>query len=112
MSVFTWTPEFKAVREDKPNVKVLKFSDGYEQRQAEGLNYQPRRYSLAFSQRTVSEIDDIAYFLTARGATESFEWTPPRESTSARFVCRSWRRTYENASYDSLTAEFEEIFEP
>lgn len=109
---FTWTPDFGAGKASKPTISPVKFGDGYEQRAAVGLNTNPKTWNLAFSKRDISEIDAIDSFLDARGAVERFSWTPPRASDPVVVVCRQWSRTYENAAMDSLTATFDEVFEP
>ena len=109
MSVFTWRADFGASREIIPVVKVIKFGDAYEQRQASGINRQPRKFSLTFK-RERAEINDIDAFLSARGAVDSFSYTHPGQSAGV-FVCRSWSRTTETVSTDGLTATFEEVYE-
>lgn len=112
MATFTWTPDFQSGKDAKPDVKKIKFGDGYEQRSSFGMNTNLKTYPVTFNNRDISEIDAIDAFLEARGAIESFEWTPPRESAPKMFVCREWSRKFLNAAVDSLTAKFEEVAEP
>lgn len=116
MSTFSYTPDFGSEKEVKPLVSKVQFGDGYQARQTHGINLKPRTYKLQFANRDVSEIDAIESFLEARvtgtGDYESFDWTPPREDTSAKFVCFEWTRNFKNSALDGLTATFEEVFEP
>lgn len=112
MPSFEWTPDFGSSKSSKPTVTPIKFGDGYEQRAANGINTNPKTWNLNFRNRDVSDIDDIEEFLDARGAVESFEWTPPRASDPIMVVCREWNRTIDHAGTDSLTATFEQVFEP
>ena len=112
MSTFTWTPDFGAEQDNKPNVSRIKFGDGYEQRAAFGMNTNPQVWNLQFSNRDISEITAIDDFLRARGGVESFDWTPPRASDPLKFVCMDWSRGLVSAAYDSLSATFEQVFEP
>jgi phage-related protein len=112
MSVFTFTPDNGASKSVEPNVKVIRFADGYEQRVAIGMNTKPERWSLRFSVREDAEADAIESFLFARGAVESFDWTPPNEVAAKRFVCRKWSRAIDNPRFYTITAEFEQVFEP
>lgn len=112
MPTFTWTPEFGSSKSSKPTVTVVKFGDGYEARQSDIINSNPKSWSLDFKSRDVSEIDAIEDFLDARGAVEAFDWTPPRASVSVRVVCRQWDRTIDHSATDSLTATFEQVFDP
>jgi phage-related protein len=67
MATFTFTPSFTADLEEQPIVKRVRFGDGYEQRLSYGLNTQPKKWSLQFSNRTDTERDNILTFLRARG---------------------------------------------
>jgi len=112
MPTFTWTAEFGSQKTKQPVVSQIKFGDGYEQRQTTGLNTNPQKWDLQFNNRDTSEIDDIDDFLDARGGVESFDWTPPRASDAIKVVCRQWQRTLASAQFDTLTATFEQVFEP
>lgn len=109
MQVFTWKAGYDASKAVAPTVKVIKFGDGYEQRQASGINRLPRKFSLMFKNRTkvIAEIDD---FLSARGAVEAFSYIHPGQSAGV-FVCREWTRTNIAFGVDGLSATFEEVFE-
>lgn len=109
MEVFTWKATYDASKTVTPTVKVIKFGDGYEQRQGTGINRQPRKFDLTFK-RVKAEIDQVDSFLKARGAIDAFNYTHPGQSIGV-FVCREWVRTNVALGVDSLTATFEEVFE-
>jgi phage-related protein len=109
MLTFAWVPTYNSNKTVKPEVKVIKFGDGYEQRQGSGLNRQPRTYNLSF-QRTSSEIDAISSFLYSRGAVEAFNYVHPGSPTGT-FVCRSWVRTNVARGVDRIEATFEEVYD-
>lgn len=111
MTTFTYTPDYGAQYEVQPRVRVTKFDDGYEQRQANGLNTQPKTWSLKFSYRSDTEAAAIETFLAARGAVESFDWTDIN-GTAGKYVCRSWNRTKERFNLNSIECKFEQVFEP
>lgn len=112
MAAFTYTPDFGASASKEPRVRRAAFGDGYEQRQVFGLNTQPEVWSLRFANRDKTEADAIMAFLAARGGAESFDWTPPDEAESRRFVCRSWSRSIDRFNLYTVTATFEEVFAP
>lgn len=112
MSVFTWTADFGASKTHEPNVKVVKFGNGYEQRLSFGFNNDPQKWSVRFSARNKTEADQIDNFLKARAAVESFDWTPPDEATAIRVVCRQWARTIDKYNFYTITATFEQVYEP
>lgn len=112
MPTFTYTADFSAQKKSKPDVLMIKFGDGYEQRQAFGINNVKKMWSLTFSYRENSEADAIEAFLVARNAVESFTWTEPYGSTAELWVCREWTRTIEKATRSTITATFEQVFDP
>ncbi|WP_207285226.1 phage tail protein [Pseudomonas sp. FW300-N2A2] len=109
MPTFTWVPTYDATKTITPTVKVIKFGDGYEQRQGTGINQQPREYSMTFK-RPVAEIEAIDAFLKARGGLESFTYTHPGQSPG-QFVCRKWPRINVAKGIDSMSVTFEEVYE-
>jgi phage-related protein len=111
METFTWTPSFTAEKSVKPDVRVIKYGDNYESRVASGLQRNPKKWSLQFLNREVSEGDAIDDFLDARGALEAFEWTPPDAASAIVVVCREWRKVISNGSYRSVYAVFDQVFE-
>lgn len=112
MATFSYDPEFGAQVAHKPNVRVAKYGDGYEQRLAYGINTSPQNWSLQFNSRSNAEADAIEAFLQARGGAENFDWTPPNGSTSMKFVCREWTRSMDKYNLNSISATFEQVFEP
>lgn len=111
MSTFSYTPDFFAQKKIKPEVLVVKFQ-GYEQRQAFGINTQVKMWNLSFKMRENSEADAIEAFLIARNGVESFDWTEPYGSTVERWVCREWSRTVEKATRSTISCTFEIVYEP
>lgn len=111
MATFTYTPSFTAVQESKPSVNIVKFGDGYEQRLGFGLNRDGKTWQLQFLNRDDTERDNIVAFLEARGATESFDWTPPFGGAS-KWVCREWSVSMQSHNFNNISANFEEVFEP
>lgn len=110
MATFTWIPNYSASVDIEPAVIRAKFGDGYEQRVGDGINNQARKWAVAFT-LAPSDITVIDNFLKARYGVESFDWTPPSESTG-KWVCRSWKKSKDNYGQDTLSATFEEVFEP
>ena len=109
MPTFTWRATYDASKTVTPTVKVIKFGDGYEQRQGTGINRQPRKLALTFK-RPKAEIEAIDAFLKARGAIEAFTYTHSGQS-AGQFVCREWTRTNIAKGVDGLSGTFEEVFE-
>ena len=109
MPTFSVTPDNGCSYEIKPNVRAVKFGDGYEQRAANGLNTQPRIWNLRFSVRTDSEASAITTFLATQGAVTAFDWTDPY-GAAGKYVCRSWSATKDRYNLNTVTAQFEQVF--
>lgn len=88
MDIFDWAPD-SAQPNVQPNVKRVRFGDGYEQRQPAGLNHQRRTYSLTFSDRhdIIKDIDD---FLTAHAGVTAFQWFAPDTYRMITVICPQW----------------------
>lgn len=112
MATFTWTPSFAARATYRPRVRVVRFADGYEQRQADGINVRAETWDLTFSNRTQAESGAIQTFLEARNAVEAFDWTPPYEAIAIRVVCREWSKSIDTYNAITVTAQFAQVFEP
>ena len=107
-------PTYGTRKKSAPISRTVRFADGYEHRILFGLaeNQNPKIYSLTF---VVSETDadTIETFLDARANDQaSFDFTPPAESSSYKFVCESWNKTITYNNRASITATFREVFEP
>ena len=112
MATFSYTPDFGAAKKSQPTVRVAKFGDGYEQRIQFGINQNPKTWDLRWTAASNTTADAIETFLDARAGVESFDWTPIDESTSYKFVCRQWQREHQYADINTITATFEQVFEP
>ncbi len=111
MATFTYTPDFGIAQDIKPNVRVTQFGDGYEQRQANGINTQRKRWSLKFSLRSDTEAAAITSFLATQGAVSSFDWTDIN-GTAGKYVCREWNTTKDRYNLNTISTTFEQVYEP
>lgn len=112
MATFTWTPDFGAKANYAPRVRVAAFGDGYEQRQADGINARVDTWDLQFQNREDSETSAILSFLGTRAGVEAFDWTPPGELTTIRVVCRNWNKSVDRFNLNTVSAQFIRVYEP
>ena len=106
------TPTYGLQKRSAPVVRTVRFGDGYEQRTSLGLNQNPKVYTLTFE---VSETDSdtIETFLDARAADNaSFDFTPPGEASSSKFVCETWSKSIPYLNRATIQTTFREVFEP
>ena len=104
------TPTYGTRKTNSPIVKTTQFGDGYQQRVQFGLNQNPKVFSLTFNV-SETDADTIETFLDARGGTESFDFTPPGETSSSKFICRSWTKSMPYNNRATINATFEDVFE-
>ncbi len=110
MATFTWIPSIGASLTLKPTVRRVAFGDGYEQRQAFGINTQAEVWALEFRGQTSAQASAIDTFLRAPGAVQAFEWTTP-SGASGRFVCDEWSRVVEEPNVEGVRATFRQVFD-
>jgi phage-related protein len=106
------TPTYGIQKRSAPNVRKVQFGDGYESRFTMGINQDPKVYNLTFE---VSETDSdtIETFLDARAADfASFDFTPPGEGSSSKFVCETWSKSIPYLDRATIQATFRQVFEP
>ena len=112
MAIFTYVPDFGAQVQIKPRVRAVAFGDGYQQRQADGINTQPQVWSLQWQNRDNSETGAIKSFLQTRAGVEAFDWTPPNEDTAIRVICSEWTVSTVRYNLNNVSASFTQVFEP
>ena len=106
------TPTYGLQKRSSPVVRTVRFGDGYEQRTSLGLNQNPKVYNLTF-EVSETDADTIETFLDARAADNaSFDFTPPGEGSSSKFVCKNWSKSIPYLNRASIQATFREVFEP
>jgi phage-related protein len=94
-----------------PDVNIAKFGSGYSQRSTFGINQNLKSWSLRWENISEADSDTIETFLDARAGKESFDFTPPSESASAKYICRSWTKTIPYPNLASIQATFEQVAE-
>ena len=105
-------PQYSATKRSQPIQRITQFGDGYQQRTSFGLNQDPKVWNLTFNVKD-SDADTIETFLEARGKDgASFDWSPPDETTTYKWICRGFGREMFDSDRSRITASFEQVFEP
>ena len=104
------TPTYGLQKNSAPNIRIAQFGSGYSQRSTLGINQNPKVYSLTF-EVSETDADTIETFLDARGGTENFDFTPPGEASSGKYICRKWSKSIPYLNRARIQATFEEVFE-
>jgi phage-related protein len=107
-------PQYGISKRSAPATRTIRFGDGYEHRILFGLapHQNPKVYSLRF-EVSETDADTIETFLDARAEdSASFDFQPPGESSTSKFVCESWTKTIPYLNRATINATFREVFEP
>ena len=115
-------PDKGMSRSSTSRVRVAKFGDGYEQRLVDGINSIEESFSVNFSNRDRTDIDDIERFFASREGT-SFDFTIPDSNvdsgnypdgtheTTIKVVCAAFSTNYDNDRTYSCSATFRRVYE-
>jgi len=106
------TPSYGINKSSSPKVKQVQFGDGYSMRTVFGLNQNLKIYNPSWKNISETDADTISDFLDARGGQESFDWTPPEESSSSKFICQKWSKSIPYNDLATIQATFQEVAEP
>ena len=106
------TPTYGIQKSSAPSIRKVQFGDGYEQRLSFGLNQNPKTFNLTF-EVSETDADTIETFLDARADDNAaFDFTPPGEASSSKFVCEEWNKTIPYLNRATIQATFRQVFEP
>ena len=106
------TPTYGVQKSSAPVVRKVQFGDGFEKRLSFGINQNPKTYNLTF-EVSETDADTIETFLDARAADNAaFDFTPPGEGTSYKFVCETWSKSIPYLNRATIQATFRQVFEP
>jgi len=112
--LFLWKPSYNISAKHNPRVNVVKFGNGYEQRNQDGLFAGLIQLDITFEKRTEKETRAILHFLKARKGVESFtiKELPDlyADNTAGgfrkRFVCPSFNSNYVFYNNYTVSASF------
>ena len=101
-------------KQSQPISRTVVFADGYQHRIVFGLpqNQNPKIFSFVWNNLTEQNSDTIETFLDARANDQdSFDYTPPNETTAMKFVCKKWEKSMDYSNLATINAVFEQVFE-
>jgi len=107
-------PTYGVQKNSVPKTRVITFADGYEHRLLFGLpeHQNPKIFNLTF-EVSETDADTIETFLDARANdSASFDFTPPGEASSSKFVCESWNKSIPYVNRARIQVTFRQVFEP
>ena len=108
------TPRYGQQKRSAPNTRTVRFADGYEHRILFGLaeHQNPKTFNFIW-EVSEADADTIEAFLDARANdSASFDYQPPGEPSSSKFVCEAWSKAIPFVNRATIQATFREVFEP
>ena len=108
-------PSYPVRKTSKPIARTVVFADNYQHRIIFGLpeNQNPKTFALVWKNLSETDSDTLETFLDARANDQdSFDYTPHNESSSMKFVCRSWSKSMNFPNLATINATFAQVFEP
>ena len=87
------SPDYGATKQAQPRVRAIEFGSGYSQRATFGINQDPKVWTLAWNNRSATDANTI------------------EDTTSYKWICKSWRKTMPYSNLFNIDATFEQVFE-
>ena len=111
---FLWTPSYNVSTKHNPRVNVVKFGNGYQQRNPDGLFSSLIKMDLTFDKRSEKEAAAIIHFLKVRKAVKSFVFQnlpdlyadSNADGFKKKFVCPTFNSTFVFFNNYTVTAAF------
>ena len=104
--------DYGASKQAQPRVRLIQFGSGYSQRAVFGINQDPKVWTLAWSNRSATDANTIEDFLEARAGQEAFDWSPPDDTATYKWICQNWTKTLPYSNLFNINATFVQVFEP
>ena len=106
------SPAYGASQQNSPKTRVSQMGDGYELRVVVGLNQNPKQWRLRWQNIKETDADTISKFLNDRASDgASFDWTPPDDTSSYKWVCDSWTKSIPYLNTATISATFRQVFD-
>ena len=113
-------PTYGQQKRSAPNIRTVRFADGFEHRILFGLteHQNPKVYNFTF-EVSETQADEIETFLDARANaagkandSDAFDFEAPGETAAQKFVCETWSKSIPYNNRATIQATFREVFEP
>lgn len=105
------TPDWGLTEDPEASVNTISFGDGYELRQADGINHLRDKWDLSWSFLTPAQAKSTYEWLRERKSLTAFMWDHP-DGRQVKVVCKTVRLTHNNYNDEVLSASFAQDFNP
>ena len=110
IETFSWKPDKSPAGTYSYRTRKAQFGDGYAQVVGDGINAEAQSWPLTFI-GFKADMQAIRDFLRQHGGAKAFLWTPPAGALGL-YRCASFGITPVGANLYSLSATFEQAFQP
>lgn len=104
-------PDWGLTENPEASVTTISFGDGYELRQADGINHLRDRWDPVWSFLSPAEALSTYNWLKSRLSLTAFLWNHP-DGRQVKVVCKSVSLAHNNYNDDVLSASFVQDFNP
>lgn len=105
------SPDVNIKRTRKPNLKIVKFGDGYSQRNTFGLNQVAMEGSLSWSNINEAEKIILEDFAESHARGQAWLWEMPDEDEPRQWHLMSWEIVYVKYGVYTVAFAIEENFD-
>jgi len=105
------SPDTGIDRTSKPNIKEVKYGDGYSQRLAIGINQAPVAINLSYSNISTAEKLTLENFIKAHSSGQAILWAMPDEYLQRKWFISDWTITYVKYGIFSVKIGLQEVFD-
>jgi phage-related protein len=105
-------PDYGASKKAEPRFNEIQFGSGYSQRARFGINTDKKVWQLSWTNRNATDANAIEDFLEDQKGRKNFDWSPPDDTNTYKWICKSWTKTLPNPNLFNIVATFEQVFEP
>lgn len=107
-----WQPSYDSANNYSPIIKEIRLDNGYTDRAQNGLNDNKFNFEANYLERSEKEAQSLVAFLEFMGSKYAFKYTVPIYNESLSFVAKNYKIKYDGFDRFSITAIFEESFNP
>ena len=94
----------------EPRITEIRFDDGgYSLRMKRGMNSDLQAWDIPINAISIAHANIVEGFLALHGGVDWFWWTPPRQTTPRKFICKRWSREPLTRTHDRMTMTFTEV---
>jgi len=108
--VFTWCVRTDTTGAGDFLVREARFGEGYRQTSADGLNNETQQWPISIVGRE-TKVGPALAFIRARQGGVAFLWTPPLGEPGL-YLCKTYNITAHGNGVFTLSATFEQTFQP